>query len=203
MEKRKKERKKVYIALKWSESSEIQNFGTDKNLLAHVDDAANAVTCLHVAKGLVDLVEGLAVSNELVDLEVALEVVGHKAGQLRAALDTTKSTALPYTASDELEWAGGNLLAGGGDTDDDGLSPSLVAGLESSAHDVDVACAVKGVVATAIGHFNKLLLDALAAELGGVDKVGRAKLLGPLFFGIVDINNDDLASLVLGSSLDD
>jgi hypothetical protein len=74
-----------------------------RNLLAHVDDAANAVAGLHVAKGLVDLVEGLAVRDELVDLEVALHVVGDEAGQLRAALDTAEGAAFPYAACDELE----------------------------------------------------------------------------------------------------
>ena len=44
--------------------------------------------------------------------------------------------------------ASGDLLTGGGDTDDDALTPALVAGLQSGAHDVDVASAVKGVVAS-------------------------------------------------------
>jgi hypothetical protein len=74
-----------------------------RNLLAHVDDAANAVAGLHVAKGLVDLVEGLAVRDELVDLQVALHVVVNEAGQLRAALDAAEGAAFPYAARDELE----------------------------------------------------------------------------------------------------
>jgi hypothetical protein len=86
-----------------------------RNLLAHVDDAANAVAGLHVAKGLVDLVEGLAVRDELVDLEVTLHVVGDEAGQLRAALDAAEGAAFPYAARDELEgweelaWCGEDL----------------------------------------------------------------------------------------------
>lgn len=173
------------------------------HLFAHVDNAADAVTSLHVTKGLVDLVKRLSVSNELVDLEVTLEVVGDKAGQLAAALDTTESATLPYTASDELEGTGGDFLTSGGDTNDDGLSPTLVAGLESGTHDVDVTCAVKGVVAATICHLNELLLDALVAELGGVDKVGSTKLPCPLLLGVVDIDDNNLASLVLSSTLDD
>ena len=142
-------------------------------------------------------------SNELVDLEVTLQVVGHKAGQLAATLDTTESASFPYTASDELEGTGRNFLASGGDTNDDGLAPTLVASFERGTHHTDVTCAVKGVVAAAVSHVNKLLLDALAAELGGVDKVGSTKLLCPLLFGVVDINDNNPASLVLGSSLDD
>lgn len=99
--------------------------------------------------------------------------------------------------------ASGNLLAGGSDTDDDGLSPALVACLERSAHDVDIACAVECVVAAAVSHLDELLLDALGAELGGVDEVGGAELLGPLLLGVVHVDNDDLAGLVLDSTLDD
>lgn len=173
------------------------------HLFAHVDDTANAVTSLHVTKGLVDLVEWLAVSDELVDLEATLQVVGYETGQLAATLDTAESASLPYTTSDKLEGTSGDLLTSSGNTNDDGLSPALVAGLESSAHNVDITRAVKGVVATAVGHLNEFLLDALVAELGGIDKVCGAELLCPLLLGVVDIDYDDHASLVLGGSLDD
>jgi hypothetical protein len=73
------------------------------DLLAHVDDAADAVAGLHVAESLVNLVEGLAMRDELVDLEVAVHVVGHKTRQLRAALDAAERAALPHAACDELE----------------------------------------------------------------------------------------------------
>ena len=97
----------------------------------------------------------------------------------------------------------GNLLTRGSDADDDGLAPALVAGLEGGAHDVDVAGAVEGVVAAAVGHLDELLLNALVAELGGVDKVCGAELLGPLLLGVVDVDDDDLAGLVLDGALDD
>ena len=71
--------------------------------LAHVDNAANAVARVHVVEGLVDAAEGLAVGDELVDLQLAGHVVVDKVGKLGAALDTTESAALPDTASNELE----------------------------------------------------------------------------------------------------
>lgn len=80
-------------------------------LLAHVDDATDAVAGLHVAECLVDLVEGLAVRDELVDLEVAVHVVGDQAGELRAALYAAEGTAFPDAAGDELE--GWGVLVGG------------------------------------------------------------------------------------------
>lgn len=42
-------------------------------------------------------------SDEFVDLEVALEVVVYETGELSATLDTTEGATLPYTAGDELE----------------------------------------------------------------------------------------------------
>ena len=71
--------------------------------LAHVDDAADAVTSLHVLEGGVDLVERLSVGDELVDLELAVHVVVDEVRELSAALDTTESTSLPDTTGDELE----------------------------------------------------------------------------------------------------
>lgn len=142
-------------------------------------------------------------SDELVDLEVAVEVVVYETRKLCATLDTAKGAAFPYATSDELEGTCGDFLAGGRDTDDDGFSPALVAGLEGGAHDVDVAGAVEGVVAAAVGHLDELLLDALLAELGWVDEVSGAELLGPFLLGVVDVDDNDLAGLVLGCSLDD
>jgi hypothetical protein len=76
-----------------------------------------------------------------------------------------------------------------------------VAGLESSAHDVDVTSAVKGVVAATVGHLNELLLDGLVLEVVRVDKVRCAELVCPLLLARVDIDDDDLASLVDYSTL--
>lgn len=71
--------------------------------LVHVDDAADAVTSLHVLEGGVDLVERLSVGDELVDLELAVHVVVDEVRELSAALDTTESTSLPDTTGNELE----------------------------------------------------------------------------------------------------
>lgn len=50
--------------------------------LAHVDDAADALARVHVVEGLVDAAEGLAVGDELVDLQLALHVVVDQVGEL-------------------------------------------------------------------------------------------------------------------------
>ena len=77
--------------------------GAIQSCLPHVDDAADAVASLHVAKGLVDLVEGLTVGDELVDLELSVHVVVDEVGELGAALDTAKGATLPDTSGDKLE----------------------------------------------------------------------------------------------------
>lgn len=157
--------------------------------------------------------------DELVDLESTPLVVGDELVQLRAALDTTKGATSPDTTGDELECygesvlntvnrtreltSGGNLLASSSNTNDNALTPALVAGLQSSAHDADVASAVEGVVATAIGHLNELLDNSLSLELGRVHEVSGTKLLGPSLLVGVDVHNNDLASFVDDSTLDD
>jgi hypothetical protein len=99
--------------------------------------------------------------------------------------------------------SGRDFLAGGGNTNDDALAPALVAGLERSPHDIDVARAVKGVVAAAVGHLNQLLDNGLVLEVVGVDKVRRAKLGRPLLLGGVDVDDDNLGRLVDDGALDD
>ena len=71
--------------------------------LLKINHATNTVTKLHLLEGCVDVGQRLTVGNELVNLQVARQVVVDKARQLGAALDTTESTSLPYTTSDQLE----------------------------------------------------------------------------------------------------
>ena len=72
-------------------------------LLPHVHHRPDAVALLHDVESLVDASEILAVRDELVHLQLAVEVVAHESGQLRATLDATERAALPHTAGDELE----------------------------------------------------------------------------------------------------
>jgi len=171
--------------------------------LAHVDDAADAVTGLHVLEGGVDLVERLSVGDELIDLELASHVVVNEVGKLGTALDTTEGTSLPDATSDELERSSGNLLSSSGNTNDDTLTPALVASLESRSHNVDVTSAVEGVVTTTISHFDELLLNGLVLELHRVDEVCGTELLSPLLLAVVDVDDDNLGRAVLDTTLDD
>ncbi len=71
--------------------------------LLHVQHGADAVALLHDLEGVIDLGQRLAVRDELVDLEAPVEIVGHEAGQLGAALNAAERAALPDAARDELE----------------------------------------------------------------------------------------------------
>ena len=64
---------------------------------------------MHVVESLINLVERLAVSDELVDLQTAVLPVLDQTWKLRAALDTAESAALPLATSNELEWSCGDF----------------------------------------------------------------------------------------------
>lgn len=157
---------------------------------------------VHVLKRSVDLLQWVSVGDELVDLQLAFQVVVNNAWQLRAALHTTESSTLPHTAGDQLERSGGDFFAGRSNTNDDGCTPALVACFQSVSHDVDVTGAVKSVVASAVGHLDQLLHDGLAIlQLGRVDESSGAKLLGPLLLLVVQVHNNDLLGLSLLGTL--
>jgi hypothetical protein len=166
--------------------------------LPHVDDGSNAVALVQVGEGRVDVLEGLGVGDEVVNLERAVLVSLDNLGQLRSALDTAKGRALPHSAGDELERSGGNLLASSSNADDDRLTPALMAGLQSLSHDSHVSGTVKGEVATSVGHLHQLVNNSGAlGQLGGVDKVSGTKLVSPSLLVAIDVNDNDLG----GSSL--
>jgi hypothetical protein len=97
-----------------------------------------------------------------------------------------------YDSCDRELTSGGDLLSSSSNTDNDALTPALVASLESRSHDVNVTSAVEGVVTATISHLNELLLDGLVLEFHGVDEVGGTELLGPLLLAVVDIDDNDL-----------
>lgn len=77
------------------------NAGED--LLGHVDDASDAVSSLHLVEGSVDSGQVLAVSDEFVHLQLAIEVVINEVRKLSAPFDPSKGASFPHTACDELE----------------------------------------------------------------------------------------------------
>ena len=74
-----------------------------KSIFPHIDNASDTISGLHVLKSLRDVLQRLAMRNELVDLEFALHVIVYQCRQLGPALDTAESTSFPYTTRDKLE----------------------------------------------------------------------------------------------------
>lgn len=71
--------------------------------LRHIQDRPDTVALLHHLEGVVDLAQLLTVGDELVDLQLAVQVVLNEPRQLRPTLDTTESASLPLATCDKLE----------------------------------------------------------------------------------------------------
>ena len=71
-------------------------------------------------------------------------------------------------------------------TNDAALPPTFVAALECLAHHIDVANTLKAVVDTAARHLDEVIDDVV--DLGGVHKVGHAKLSRHFFFVVIEID---------------
>ena len=72
-------------------------------LRSHVHNAPDAVPCLHVTEGTVDLSHWLPMRDELVHLEFAIHVVVHQFRHLRPSFDASKGAPLPHTSCHQLE----------------------------------------------------------------------------------------------------
>ena len=136
--------------------------------------AADAFAFVHQIKSVVDVFQPHGVGDKGGQLDALGHGIFHHAGQFAAALDPAKSTAQPATAGDQLEGAGGNFLPRTGHDDDDALPPAPVGALQRSAHDIDVANALKAVVHAPAGHLHNHLLNG-ALVVFGVDAIGRAR----------------------------
>lgn len=90
---------RVYKFYHPTEAMAIQYTHGVNNLVVHGNNGTNAVTLLHNVKGLIDLGKGLAVGDELVDLELAREVIIYQTGQLGPALYAAEGTSPPDTTS--------------------------------------------------------------------------------------------------------
>lgn len=75
----------------------------DASLTPHIHDSSNAVTTVHDLKSIVNLSQLLAVRDELVHLQTALEVIRDKTGELRSSFYTTERAASPSASGYKLE----------------------------------------------------------------------------------------------------
>ena len=78
-----------------------------------------------------------------------------------------------------------------------------MAGIESSAHDIDITSRIDCEVKTAISDLNEVILDALALrKLLRVDELSRTELPGPSLLCGIGVNRDDTLCSSLGQRVD-
>lgn len=67
--------------------------------LCRINNTPNTIPLLHLLESHINVGKRLTMSNKLIDLQIAIQIVLYKAGKLRAALYTTECTSPPYATS--------------------------------------------------------------------------------------------------------
>lgn len=67
--------------------------------LCRLNNTPNAIPLLHLLKSHINIGKRLTMSDKLVNLQIAIQIVFHKTGKLRPAFDATKCTPPPYATS--------------------------------------------------------------------------------------------------------
>jgi len=70
---------------------------------SHVNHTPNAVARRHRAEAFIDLVERLAMCDELVNLQLAVSVILYKPAHLRSTFHTSERTTSPDATCHELQ----------------------------------------------------------------------------------------------------
>src|SRR5690554_7892720 len=107
---------------------------------------------MHQVKGLVNIFQPHGVSDERLQRDLATLGFGYIGRQFTAAFHTTKGTAAPDSAGNQLEGTRADLLTRAGDTDDSRVTPAPMTAFQGGTHQVYSGHAVEGVVHTAAGH---------------------------------------------------
>ena len=133
------------------------------------------------------------VRDKVINVERSTEHSLDKFWDIRATLETSKSSSLPDSARHKLEWTGADFVSRCGNTDNAGYSPSTVGTLQCRSHDIDISSTVETVVHTPLGHgTSNVFLNGDISKRWWIDAISGTKLLGDFEFFGVDINGDDL-----------
>src|SRR5690606_18219412 len=138
------------------------------------DNRADALSLVHQIEGCIDFFQGHGVGDQVVDVDLPIHEPVHDLGYVGSSSCATEGTAAPYPAGNQLERAGGNFLTGASDTNDDGLTPTLVSRLQCLAHGLHVADALEGVVGATVGNVHNGFYHVV--HFLGVDEVGHTEL---------------------------
>ena len=118
-------------------------------------DAADRLTFMHQVESIVDLIQRHHMGDQIIDIDLAVHVPVDDFWHIRATLGAAEGRALPCPAGHQLEWARGDLRAGGGDADDRRFAPALVTAFQCLAHHLDIADALERMISTTIGQVGK------------------------------------------------
>src|SRR3954467_5718928 len=83
------------------------------------DHRADRFTLMHQVEGIVDVVEGHSVGDQVVDIDLAIHEPVDDFRYVGAAAGAAERGAFPHAPGDQLERSRRDLLAGAGDADDD------------------------------------------------------------------------------------
>src|SRR5437763_17177970 len=98
---------------------------------------------MHQIEALVDVFELERVGDHRIDLDLPVHIPVDDLRYVGATARAAEGSAAPIASGDELERTRCDLLAGFGDTDDDGGAPAPMAGFQRLAHNGGVAGAVE------------------------------------------------------------
>src|SRR3990167_6213598 len=106
----------------------------ERTALFETNDGTNGLSCVHLVKSRIDLVERKRSCDIFLHFENTLHIVLHQAGEFRASTITAKGRTFPNAPSNQLEGARGNLSSCRGYANDHACTPSFVACFERRAH---------------------------------------------------------------------
>src|SRR3979490_910021 len=153
-------------------------------------DAADRIAGVHQFAPSVDLAELERVGDQIVDVDLLLHVPIDDARHIGAPSGAAERGAFPYPAGHQLKRPRADLLAGGGDPDDDADPPAAMAAFQRLAHRVDIADAFEAVIGAAAGQIDQIRHE-VALHLARVDEMRHAELLGQRPPARVEVDPDD------------
>src|SRR5437879_2657851 len=155
------------------------------------DHAPDRGARVHQIEGVVDLIERHLVRDQRIDGDLLLHVPVHDLRYVGAPAGAAEGGALPYTARDQLEGTGLDLLARAGYADDDRHAPAAVTAFERLTHQIHVADAFEAVVRPPVGERHEVRYQ-IALDLLGVHEMRHAEFLTQRLAIGVEIDTDDL-----------
>ena len=137
--------------------------------------------------------------DHLVDIDFSLHVPVDNLRDVRSASCTAERGTSPRPSGHQLERSRRNFLPCAGHPNDAALTPSLMTALESLAHDIHVADALKTVINTATSHLNQVIDHVL--YFARINEIRHTELPRKLRLGRIQIDTNDTSCTHHASAL--